>query len=231
MLAFATYVLLGPLLAPLGQGGLVLSQVLALVVPVLLMCRNAGGSCREHLALSRPSARVLAGAALLGSSFWVINAMFVAPLGLELFGGHDEATAFAAAYAAIPLPLLLVSQALTPAVCEELLFRGAFARALEPRAGLAGAMVVSSLAFAMVHWPLARVLPALATGLVLSYVALASRTTIAAMVVHFLNNAIALTLAKTAVESPQGPGLPLLAGLVATVLTFVGLVLVRAPRS
>jgi len=220
-LAAMAMLLLGPLLGALGQLGLIAMQVGALLAPAWLMAHVSEGSPIDLLGLRRPPPRVIAGSILIGASFWLINAAMIAPVSVELFGDEDIAE-LSRVFLGVPLPLLLVSQALTPAVCEEVLFRGALARSLEGRLGRVLAILLSAIAFGLIHWPLARVLPATATGLLLAYVALASRSTIAAMVIHFLNNGIALTLAQ--VGSTKASALTVGA---ATAAVLTGLAMVR----
>jgi len=204
VLSLAAMVLIGPIMASLGQLGLIVMQVGALLLPAWLVAHVSDGAPVDLLGLRRPSARVLAGSLIIGATFWLINAVVIVPLSVKL-AGDEGLVELGHELLGVPLPLLLVSQALAPAVCEELLFRGAVARALDSRFGRVVAIVVSALIFGLIHWPLARVLPATATGLLLAFVALRSRSTIAGMVIHFLNNAIALSLAQSELEPATSP--------------------------
>ncbi|HUS62921.1 MAG TPA: CPBP family intramembrane glutamic endopeptidase [Kofleriaceae bacterium] len=174
------------------------------LLPIVMLLGIAGPALvaasddpRAELGLTAPSAHALAGAVLVGGSFWYVNAAFIAPWFAgapsasdrqlaELVGGADR----------LALKILVI--ALVPAVCEELLVRGAIARGLAARHGLWLAVAVSSIYFAAMHLSLARAAPTAALGALLAVAALRSGSTIPAMLIHFLNNAIALTLAATA---------------------------------
>jgi sodium transport system permease protein len=240
-LAVVSVLVLGSLLASVlgesmsglaGQLGTIGLQVLAFALPAVLVCWASDVQITTALGLSFPPARVIVGAILVGSSFWLVNATFIAPLGLELFGGREELEKMSQHFADAPLLMVLVSTAVTPAICEELLFRGAFARAIAARTGLTGAVVVSALVFAAIHFPLARMLPALATGLVLGYVALASGSTLAAMLVHLINNSIAIALAHLAEPDSSGAEIatPVWMVMAAALTVMVGTALVWGPH-
>lgn len=173
------------------------AMVVGIAGPAYIAAAATTDDPRAALGLTAPSARALAGAVLVGASFWYVNAAFIAPWFAgapsasdrqlaELVGGVDG------------LALKIAVIALVPAVCEELLVRGAIARGLAARAGLWVAVVVSSAYFAAMHLSLARAAPTAALGALLAVAALRSGSTIPAMLIHFLNNAVVLTVAATA---------------------------------
>ncbi len=97
-----------------------------------------------------------------------------------------------------PLAIKLLVLAAVPAVCEELLVRGAIARGLRPRLGMLGAALLSSLYFAALHGSLARLPITFALGMVLALVTLRSGSVVPAMVIHAGNNAAAVLLTQPA---------------------------------
>lgn len=198
-LAFVTSVLAAALVAGLDLPPLLLLPTVMVVgiagpaVVAALLCSDAP---RAALGLTAPPARALVGAVLVGASFWYINGVFVAPW----FAGHESAgdRALAGMIAGDDaLALKIVVIAVTPAVCEELLVRGAIARALAARTGLWVAVALSSAYFAAMHLSLARAAPTAVLGGLLAVAALRSGSTVPAMIIHFLNNAVALSLAAT----------------------------------
>ena len=146
---------------------------------------------RDTLALRAPSARAWMGAVLVGVSAWTLAIMLVRlvppPRGLvekltdTLLLGHR------------PLPIVLLFVALTPAICEELFFRGIVFAGLR-RHGAWMAVLVSALLFALLHGSVYRLLPTLFLGAVLGWVRLVSRSIVPGMVVHALNNGVAVTV-------------------------------------
>lgn len=90
-----------------------------------------------------------------------------------------------------PLWLLFMVFAVTPAVCEELAFRGFILSGLARGGRLAIAIGISSLMFGIVHMIPQQAFNAALLGLILGLLAIYSRSLFPAMAFHFANNAIA----------------------------------------
>lgn len=102
--------------------------------------------------------------------------------------------------------LLLALAAVTPAICEELLFRGLLLRTLLRRHSPALAIGASASTFALLHWTpeaAARVAPTFVLGLLLGWVVWRSRSLWMGMLVHGVYNATLLAAAAWSL----GPGL------------------------
>jgi sodium transport system permease protein len=91
-----------------------------------------------------------------------------------------------------PVWLLLMVFAVTPAICEELAFRGFILSGLARGGRLAIAVGISSLMFGIIHMIPQQAFNAALLGLVLGLLAIYSRSLFPAMAFHFFNNAIAL---------------------------------------
>jgi membrane protease YdiL (CAAX protease family) len=92
-------------------------------------------------------------------------------------------------------PFLLLTMALTPAICEELLFRGYLHRQVERRLGAAWAIGLVGVVFGLYHLQPTKALPLAVLGVWLGYVTWATGSLWPAVAVHFLNNALAVVLA------------------------------------
>ncbi len=101
-----------------------------------------------------------------------------------------------------PLFLLAV-MALTPALCEELLFRGYVHRQVERRLGPAWAVGLVGVVFGLYHLSPTKSLPLAVLGVWLGYLTWTTGSLWPAVVVHFLNNAFAVG-AATYVERVHG---------------------------
>lgn len=77
---------------------------------------------------------------------------------------------------------------ITPAICEELLFRGYMLRALEKSTRVVVAILVSSVIFSLFHIDLTGLLPRFFLGALLAYVTWTSNSLYPAMVGHLINN-------------------------------------------
>lgn len=228
---------LGPVLAPLGIVGLALAQVLVIgAVPVTVIFLG-GVTLRSGLGLAAPTRRAAAGAVLVGASFWLVNLVLIVPLVTRYLGGAEELEQLERSLiGGAPLGITLLVVAAVPALCEELLLRGLVARALAARFGIAFAVISSAILFGLMHLSIPRFLPTALLGAALGWAALAARTVVPAMIIHFLNNLIAILLATghlpglaVAVESHPMP-----LGIGAAAVCAAGLFLVAdngSPRT
>ena len=90
-----------------------------------------------------------------------------------------------------PTWLLLLVFAVTPAICEELAFRGFILSGLARGGRLAIAVGISSVMFGIIHMIPQQAFNAALLGLVLGLLAIYSRSLFPAMAFHFCNNALA----------------------------------------
>ncbi len=91
-----------------------------------------------------------------------------------------------------PTWYLLMVFAVTPAICEELAFRGFILSGLARGGRLAIAVGISSVMFGIIHMIPQQAFNAALLGLVLGLLAIYSRSLFPAMAFHFCNNALAI---------------------------------------
>jgi sodium transport system permease protein len=106
------------------------------------------------------------------------------------------------------LPQYLVALALLPAICEEIAFRGLILSGLRQRFHAGGAIVLSSLLFALYHLNVFQFVPAFVLGLVLGVLAVRSRSILPGMLFHLLHNGMLLSLALLQTHGLSGEGGP-----------------------
>ncbi len=116
----------------------------------------------------------------------------------------------------IPLALMI---GMTPAFCEELLFRGYMQTRLTRSFGPVAGVLVASTLFAAFHMDLVHVIAVLPLGLYLGVVTWLSGSLFPAMLGHFVNNSISVVLAVNApADEPAmlaAPALALMAAILA----------------
>lgn len=193
-IGFVILVLFLPLQQRALVPGLLLSEWIGMLGLVLAYARWSHRSPRDVLALRRPPARALIGAALVGGSAWVsagLLAQWVLPAPPALVEEMKRTLADGGR----PLLGNLLLVALTPAVCEEALFRGPILRGLLPRFGTTGAVLLSAAMFSLFHLNLYRLLPTAILGVLLGYIAARSGSLWPSMLAHLLNNGLLITLA------------------------------------
>ena len=91
----------------------------------------------------------------------------------------------------IPLGMLVLVVAVTPAICEEVLFRGVFLNSLERGGWWKNrwiSVVICGLVFGMFHGDWIRMIPTAIAGIVMSYLLLETGNLFYNCLFHFVNN-------------------------------------------
>ena len=215
LLCLAALFLLGgpPLYLFLGEFGLLLAQLGLLFLPVAVYLWRGGFDLAVTLSLRLPSrSQLLGGIVLLAGGLQLALVLAwlqgrVVPVPTE----YLEALSSALTPDSLPrYAWLLVLAAVAPAVVEETLFRGVVLAALRRRLPAAGAVVVAGLIFGLFHLTpetAFRFLPTAWLGMVLGWVVVASGSLPLSVLLHFLNNAIVLTLTAWSVGDPASSAL------------------------
>ena len=173
----------------------------------------------------------LVGAVLIGVGAWAVGAGFLLrllPPPPSLAEAMKKVLMLDDRNVSLGLTFFLV--AFSPAVCEEALFRGFILSGLRSL-GQWPAVGVSALLFAVAHGSVYRLLPTLFLGLLLGYAVWKTGSLLVGVVIHGINNGMAVWLAKAggpAAKSLEGAQfLPLSWTAAAALVLLLGLVLLR----
>jgi sodium transport system permease protein len=216
-----------------GEQGILLSQWLLLALPAVLFALLGPYNVKRTLALRAPPVRALVAAVLIilgGIPFgWMIGWLqsFVLPIPEEFLNALQQLVSAGDTRRFLWLLLLV---AVTPAICEELVFRGVLLQGLGREMPMARAIAVSALIFGAFHLStetVIRFLPTAWLGALLGYVVWHTRSILAAMLMHFLNNAVVVAAVsipaiRDRFADPQSPP-PWVLVAAAPVLLVVGL--------
>lgn len=216
-----------------GEQGILLSQWLLLALPAVLFALLGPYNVKRTLALRAPPVRALVAAVLIilgGIPFgWMIGWLqsFVLPIPEEFLNALQQLVSAGDTRRFLWLLLLV---AVTPAICEELVFRGVLLQGLGREMPMARAIAVSALIFGAFHLStetVIRFLPTAWLGALLGYVVWHTRSILAAMLMHFLNNAVVVAAVsipaiRDRFADPQSPP-PWVLVVAAPVLLVVGL--------
>jgi len=123
-----------------------------------------------------------------------------------------------------PFLLLTLVMAVMPAVGEEIFFRGFVFGSLRRNMKPVWAIVISSIIFGAFHLSLVKLLPTALLGALFAYIGLKSGSIFIGMLLHFLNNFMAVLMMKF--PEQMGKALPILAKEEFTVTDCVLLVVV-----
>ena len=205
----------GSLQAAHGERGLLASQWLLLALPALAFAALGPYDVRRALALRSPGVRgflaallVVAGGIPLGWALGWLQTFFF-PIPKELFGALEKLLTAPDTRRMLWLFFLVAA---TPAVCEELVFRGVLLQGLGREMRMWRAVGTSALIFGAFHLSLEtaiRFLPTAWIGLLVGYVVWHTRSLFAGMLMHFVNNGFAVLLVstpalRTRMVSPEG---------------------------
>lgn len=192
-----------PLVMSIGEKGLALAQLLLLALPAVVLVAAGRYDARRTFAFERPSARSLAAALaiILGGIpiSWVISWLqgFVLAIPVEFL---EAMQALVVAEDARRVVWVLLILAVTPAICEELVFRGVLLHALGTRLTGAATVALSAVIFGAFHLSsvtVIRLLPTMWLGLLLGLVVWRTRSIFPAMLMHFVNNALVVVIVST----------------------------------
>ena len=171
---------------------LLLTQYGFFLLPAVGAVLLFGFSPRETLALRLPSPRGALAAVVLGLSAWAVAIgllLRLVPVPESLAKSLGDILLLGGK----PFIAVFVVFALTPAICEELLFRGLLLSGLR-KLGPTAAVVVTSLLFGLAHASVYRLLPTAFLGAVIGLTRLRTRSIFPGMIIHALNNGLALAL-------------------------------------
>ena len=227
----------------LGEGGLLAAEWLLLFLPSMIWIRASGFDPVPTLSLRGIDGRALAGSLVLAAGalplVWTVGWLqtFVLPVPWEVLEGLEQ---LVTADSPVRLVWLLLLLAVTPAVCEEVVFRGILlsgTRSLPPW----GMILLNGVVFGAFHLSLStvvRFLPTALLGCVIAWAVWRTGSIASGVAMHFLNNATIVGLAsapplREALADPHAP--PPLPVVVAGGIAFaVGIgILLRAssPRA
>ena len=221
--------------------GLIATQWILILGPPVAICGYARVRMREAFQFRLPRVGGGIGGLFVGIAWFVLVLQLttwqarIFPMPPEL--QEEFANIFAGIRSRVGLWGLLAAAALSPAICEEILFRGAVLSGVRSKMPLWAGVVVVGVLFGVTHLSVHRLFTTTASGVVLTYLAWRSGSILPSMTAHFLLNGSVLLLegaempgwvVRWIVEPVEAGGTlpwPVLAG--AAALFFVGVVLVE----
>jgi len=168
-------------------GGLAAAAVGFVAVAIELVAAARLG--HFSLGLRRPAPRFVLAAVLIGLACWYLEIQLVVHV-----HPPGDTTRIAEVVERTPLPASLVVLALLPAIGEELLFRGVFARSLTRLPVIA--ILGSAALFSIYHLVPAQMLGTFPLGLALGLLAVRSGSIVPGMIAHLFNNATVLVVER-----------------------------------
>lgn len=174
-----------------GLAGVFGTQMILLLVPLLLVVYTKR-DIRQTYGFARTKAVNFLGGALVSVGMVLLNLVITAAL-MKLFpqSADNVETLFTDLFESNVLAAFFVI-AVTPAVCEEMLFRGVIMHSLKAKYRVPSAIAVTAVLFGLYHMSLVKFIPTGLIGLLLCLVAWKADSIYPAMLMHFINNAISV---------------------------------------
>jgi sodium transport system permease protein len=174
--------------------GMLITQWLLFALPVVLVLWYVRVDLRNALYLYLPAPGAYAATLIIGAGWLVIIVQLgfwqqkvlpvpeeMALLMEEILGGGSQA---------VWVTLLVL--ALSPAICEELLFRGGILSGLRQVLPVWAAIVAVGILFGLMHISIYRIAGTALSGMVLTYLVIRSGSILTSMTAHFMINAAAV---------------------------------------
>lgn len=183
--------------------GLAMTELLLILLPALIYVRRKGLPFAQALRMHPTSVTD----ALLGIAVGVTGwgaAYGIYQLVTLVIGNAPEFSGFEVDTVGQWL-LLLVTMALLPGICEEVLFRGAIQGILERR-GTARGVVITAVLFGLFHLDPWRLIPTMFLGLVLGMLVVRTGSLVPAILAHVANNGVAVTVGYLFQDEPDAVG-------------------------
>ncbi|SHJ69240.1 type II CAAX endopeptidase family protein [Hespellia stercorisuis] len=186
---------ISPLLSiRLGLYGTFLGELLLLGLSVLVVVAF-GGSLRANLPIRKPTAAGVFGTILL----WLGTFMGVMILTLAITAAFPQemmgtSSALGEAFTSVPFLLSMFIVAITPAICEEAVFRGVVLHSFKPLRSKWLIIVLTGIIFGAFHGSIWRFVPTALLGMMLGYLMMETDNMVYNGLFHCINNAVPIIL-------------------------------------
>lgn len=181
------------------EPGLLLAQWVALLVPVVLFARLRRLDLGQVFFLRKPAGRELTAGALvvLGGLPLALFLAWLQGLFMEVPTELlEELQELVTADTAGRLLWLLLVLAVTPAICEEFLFRGFLLSSTERRFAPLPLFLLNGAVFGVFHLNAFRILPTAFLGVLLALVVWRTRSIWTGVLMHMINNGLIVVLSS-----------------------------------
>lgn len=172
--------------------GIGLTQVMIISLP-LLFAIYIKTNFKETFSLKIPKIRHLLGGVVLWMGGYIII-MIITQFILYLFPQNMEVAEALndTLFTKDNLLLNIFVIACMPAICEEMFFRGFVFTSFRCKKSAKGAILFSAILFGFMHIDFIRIIPTSILGIILAYSVYKSGSIFVAMLIHFVNNGIAV---------------------------------------
>ena len=182
------------LLSPFGIYGSLLAEWLMLAAALGLVLAFRGNP-RELFPFRKPAGVGIFGTVLMWVGAFLVEMTLVLLVSI-LFPEEIQGVNAGLSSEMLNIPFLaaLLIIAVTPAICEEIVFRGIFLKSLKPQKYKWAAILISGAIFGAFHGDVFRFIPTAVGGVVLAWILLESGNMFYNCFFHFINNLLPIIL-------------------------------------
>lgn len=213
----------GILQLKMGITGVFLTQILIIVMPVILVIRFLNIDYKNIFPVKKVSSIEI----FNSISFWLIGLVIIAVLSsiqLKLFPSQmKDLEGLAEFLKDTKLWQQILVFSVTPAICEEILFRGLLFGSLKEKMDVKYAIIVSGLLFGIFHLYPGKILSTALLGMIFAYVVARTGSIIPSMILHFINNFFSLVIAGNLPKYQNNIMVLSVASLLAIILCMNGI--------
>ena len=183
-------------------------QFALIATPVLLMTIMLTRRPAKTLLLGRPSFLTTLPAAALLAMLLHPAMLWLSQLIQNLYPVHPQVVSqlkeLEGLARAAPMWQVILLMALTPAICEELAFRGFILSGLRRIGHKWGAIAFTSVFFGLAHGILQQSLSAFFVGMVIGYIAVKTGSLWPGVLYHLVHNSLGISLGRVSSEAVRG---------------------------
>ena len=181
----------GIAVAKLGLAGVGVQQLCFLVL-VFGFAWYIKADQKKLFSLGRPKGRHILGALLLWAGTYLFAILLSVPLARLFPSSASQMEQMTVWLGSQPLWMLVLVVAVTPAICEEMLFRGFLFGTMKEKWKPWIAILVSGILFGVYHMSLVKTVTVSLLGIVFAYVVYVSDSILCSVLMHLCNNGLAV---------------------------------------
>lgn len=180
--------------------GVFLTQILIILLPVLLLMRLLNLNYKSILPIKKVSIKET----FNSISFWLVGLLVVAivtSIQLKIFPDQlNDLEGLGEFLKGTSLWQQILILSLTPAICEEVLFRGLLFGSLRQKFDTKYAIIISGFLFGLFHLYPGKILSTALLGMIFAYAVARTGSITSSIILHFLNNFFSLVVSSSLIK-------------------------------
>ena len=187
----------------------VCAQVLFLALPCFVFIKWQKYNIKEVLSLRAPKVLDIIAVIIMGLTSWFVLSLIPSAIQKPIFDAlhltNDMASPSAGLFeSAVPMILIVSVLALTPGICEELVFRGVIMSGFRESTTKWKAIILTSILFGLMHQHISVIFPTAFIGFFVTVIVWYSRSLFLGILFHAMHNGVGAFLQLKNTRSENG---------------------------